>query len=141
MRRTFSLPELLFKAAGAFIDLAAARIALRRIKPQDIIAQNRRIALMADGSLKSGDPVKACDEAAFFIGRMAVRVPWRSDCLVQALAGQRWLLRAGVPSEIVVGAAKRTDGSLDAHAWLRFGHRVILGGNVTQFQTLIDPET
>lgn len=141
MRQNYSVPVLLRHAARAGFDLAAARIALRRIKPQDVVAENRRIAEEIGIAPPHRDPAAACDEAAFFIGRMAARVPWRSDCLVQALAGQRWLTRKGIATEIVVGAAKRPDGSLEAHAWLRHRERVVLGGDITPFRTLIDPDS
>jgi len=68
---------------------------------------------------------RRCDEAAFFISRMAARVPWRSDC---------------IPSEIVVGAAKAANGQFNAHAWLRHGDRIVLGGDISRFQPLLEPD-
>lgn len=139
MSHGYSLPALLSGALRAGIDLAAARIELRRIKPHDVVERNRRVAEHTVSPALPSDACHTCDKAAFFISRMANRVPWRSDCLVQALAGQRWLARSNCASEIIVGAARRPDGSLEAHAWLRQGSRIVLGGDISTFQPLIDP--
>ena len=60
---------------------------------------------------------------------MGARVPWRSTCLVQALAARRWLARRGVASELVLGARKPGGAELDAHAWLKAGERIVVGGD------------
>lgn len=55
------------------------------------------------------------------------RVPWRSDCLVQALAARLWLERSGTPSELRLGARRAGDGIL-AHAWLDVAGVPVSGG-------------
>lgn len=67
------------------------------------------------------------------IGRASRVVPWRSDCLVQAEAGRRWIAALGGSAEIRLGARKAPDGRLDAHAWLVSGGRVVTGGDITRF--------
>lgn len=141
MRRDYPLPLLLTKALRAALALARARVELRTVTPADIIARNRSIAAGLASRPASATSGPVADEVAFFINRMAARVPWRSDCLVQALAGQRWLAGAGIVSEIVVGTAKRADGSFESHAWLRQGGRIVLGGDVSSYQPLLDPDT
>jgi hypothetical protein len=142
MRRDYPLPLLLTKALRAALALARARVELRRVTPADIIARNRSIAAALAGRAAPAANAsgQAADEVAFFINRMAARVPWRSDCLVQALAGQRWLAGAGIVSEIVVGTAKRADGSFESHAWLRQNGRIVLGGDISSYQPLLDPD-
>ncbi|MET4131835.1 hypothetical protein ABIE62_000951 [Porphyrobacter sp. MBR-155] len=105
-----------------------------------MMERNRKVAILRATENSPAEIVRRCDEAAFFISRMAARVPWRSDCLVQALAGQRWLARLSIPSEIVVGTAKLANGQFDAHAWLRHGDRVVLGGDISRFQPLLKPD-
>ena len=145
MRQGYSLPRLLLNALRAAADLGIARIELRRIKPQDIFTRNLQIASQAGRTQVlqfSADHVaRHCDDAVFFINRMAARVPWRSDCLVQALAGQRWLVRQGIAAEIEVGTAKRPDGSFESHAWLRCQERIVLGGDVTGYRPLLTTES
>lgn len=143
MRRAYPLPRLLSGALRALIDLGAARIALTWIKPNGVLDRNRRNAvLLGPGASRIAPPAiaQSCDETAFFITHMANRVPWRSDCLVQALAGQRWLARAGIPSEIVVGTSKPADGGFESHAWLRQADRIVLGGDIARFVPLPEPD-
>ncbi len=65
----------------------------------------------------------------------ARRLPWKSTCLVQAVAGHLMLRWRGVPSTIVLGA-KRRDDALDAHAWLLAGNTCVCGGDVDGYARL-----
>jgi len=59
---------------------------------------------------------------------MSRHLPWESKCLVQAISGKMMLNRRKVPNTIYLGVAKKENGDLNAHAWLRAGDLVILGG-------------
>lgn len=74
------------------------------------------------------------DRVAFAIPRMGARVPWRSSCLVQALAAQRWLARNGIATDLVLGARKSAGGDMEAHAWLKAGKRTVVGGEPGAYQ-------
>lgn len=63
----------------------------------------------------------------------APRVPWRSDCLVQCLAGRRWLARHGIATRIAIGIRRDEAGAMLAHAWLCAGDIVVTGGDVADF--------
>jgi hypothetical protein len=54
------------------------------------------------------------------------RVVPRATCLVQALAGEWLIVRAGAPVALQFGVAFGERG-LEAHAWLESGDRIILG--------------
>ena len=59
------------------------------------------------------------------------RVPWRADCVVQALAAKFWLERAGVATEFRLGVQRAggdSEGGLLAHAWLEAEGRPVSGG-------------
>jgi len=58
----------------------------------------------------------------------ARRVPWRSDCLIQAMAAAQWLRRHGLKPAFHLGVAKADEGDLTAHAWLSLHGEVIVGG-------------
>jgi Transglutaminase-like superfamily len=142
MRETYSTALLLLKAARAAHLLAKARMALRTVTPELVLQRNISVSEQAAQASPPPDPAgiaRKCEEAAFFVSRMARRVPWRSDCLVQALAGQNWLVQEGIASEIVVGTAKQADGTFLSHAWLRHGPRIILGGDISIFNPLLEP--
>lgn len=140
MRADYSLRQFLLNALRAVVELARARIELRAIKPRAVLERNERVA--RDIARRATRPLPAevagqCDVAAFFINRMAARVPWRSDCLAQALAGQCWLARAGIASTIHFGTAIAESGEFESHAWLTCDERVVLGGDISRFQPLL----
>jgi hypothetical protein len=55
------------------------------------------------------------------------RLPWMSQCLVQAVAATWMLQRRRIPSTLYFGMAKDSDGKLTAHAWVRCGTQVLTG--------------
>lgn len=63
-----------------------------------------------------------------FITNMSNIVPWDAKCLVQAAAGKRLMNHNRIQSTIYFGVKKNDEGTLEAHAWLRVGNKIILGG-------------
>jgi hypothetical protein len=144
MRETYSAGQLLLKAPRAMLGIAGARLTLHKITPDQVLQRNiaigQRVARLSR-TPDEAETLRLCDEVGFFISRMATRVPWRSDCLVQALAGQQWLAREGIASEIVVGTAKQADGTFLSHAWLRHDSRIVLGGDISLYNPLLAPDS
>lgn len=75
------------------------------------------------------------ERVAYIIPIMGLRVPWRSDCLVQALAARRWLARGRVKSDLCIGVRKGDEG-FGAHAWLKVGERIVTGGDISTYAEL-----
>lgn len=140
--RPYPLPVKLALGAEALVALAHARLILYRTSPADVLRRNAeaaaRVARRSPAASDSGT-AESCARIGFIIPRAALRLPWRADCLVQALAGQAMLLRRGTASTIAVGTARHPDSSLEAHAWLLCGSEVILGGDISRFGPLLDP--
>lgn len=70
---------------------------------------------------------------------LALRLlPWRIVCLPQALAG-RWMLnRRGIANTLSVGVKRDASANeTDLHAWLSVADRVVLGGHVDSYNTMI----
>ena len=61
------------------------------------------------------------------IGSAAARVPWRSDCLLQAMAASMWLDRMHRCYKLNIGVRKTAGGELEAHAWLTSGSITVTG--------------
>jgi hypothetical protein len=61
------------------------------------------------------------------VRELGKRLPWMSQCLVQAVAATWMLRRRGIPSTLYFGLAKDTGGELKAHAWVRSGTQVLTG--------------
>lgn len=128
-----------------FVRLAAldstARLALARAVAELLGARLRLVHSPARDLIgpRPGDPAtdeQKVAEIGLAIRRMAARVPWRSDCLVQALAAQHWLEREGIGSTIHVGVDYDESRPLDAHAWLTAGDQIVVGGDVGRYARL-----
>jgi hypothetical protein len=57
----------------------------------------------------------------------ARRVP-SATCLTQALAAKAMLNRRGFSIDLHIGVAKGSQGNLEAHAWIEYAKRVVIGG-------------
>jgi hypothetical protein len=70
-------------------------------------------------------------EAALPIGwavrTLGRRLPWMSQCLVQAVVATWMLQRRRIPSTLYFGLAKDPDAGLKAHAWVRSGSQILTG--------------
>ena len=71
------------------------------------------------------------DPRAQAVGAMVLRVsrltPWKSTCLVHALAARRMLRRRAIPSTLRLGVRNDAAG-LAAHAWLEACGGIVCGG-------------
>lgn len=114
--------------AEAALALAVARLALALLPIRWLVPSPSRPGPF--GPDPGRPDTRAAPRArvvAWAIERGAVRLPWRSRCLVRALAG-RWMLgRRGVPSVLCLGVA-REGGVITAHAWLLVAGRAVCGG-------------
>jgi hypothetical protein len=65
------------------------------------------------------------------VNAAAVRTPWESVCLGQALAGMAMLKRRSLPGLLCLGVAKNESGPdvMAAHAWLRSNDTVLTGNS------------
>ncbi|MBP1804835.1 lasso peptide biosynthesis B2 protein [Rubellimicrobium aerolatum] len=123
----------------AALELGAARMLLRRRSCRDLIRMTR--ARTPAQPIPETRATRVVERVAFAVPRVAARVPWRADCLVQALAAQSWLTRAGVESELRIGARQEDATGFEAHAWLTCGPRVVTGGGAGAFAVLVGPDT
>ena len=88
------------------------------------------------GTATSGDPewewegdARPLVEVRWAVKRWNRAAGGRFTCLMQAMAAQELLSRRGVPSSVVLGVKPGVRGSdPTAHAWLRVGPWVVLGG-------------
>lgn len=119
--------------AQAFIRLVRARIAFGRLAARELPARNAAAARADRAEL--ADELLA-DRIGFVIVRLAKRLPWRSDCMIQAIAAQEWLAGKGMASEIRIGVERPHDGPFAAHAWLVRKERVITGGEILRYSLL-----
>lgn len=85
--------------------------------------QDRRTARLQDFTI------------AKVVNGLATRTPWKSTCLVKALAASKMLSKRHIPHSIHFGMKKNDSGNYEAHAWVSAGGRVLIGGeNVEEFK-------
>jgi hypothetical protein len=131
----------LLVAAEAAVLLAFFRVCLA------VVPVRRIIRAITHGS--AGD-VATEDAGASSAGMdSARRVRWAVSaiarhsavefvCFPQALAGYTMLRWRKVPSTVVYGVARSTEGELHTHAWLTVGDSVVLGGEAAPDFTAIE---
>lgn len=122
----------------AIFELIRARIVLARIEPQQLLALNAQTKALCSVNRRDGiQQDAALERVAFLLPRIGARTPWRSDCLVQALAAQRWLATYDIASEIEIGVRRDVDSTFLAHAWVIQNGKVVLGGETREFSPLL----
>ena len=127
-RRYPALREARCIVIAAF-ELARARIDHARLPLAALLAEP------PPPTCEAGQGAPDVAQIAWAIGAVARRVPFRADCVIQALAAQRWLRRRGLTARIHLGVARTGDG-IAAHAWLTQDGRPVVGGDGADFVQL-----
>lgn len=140
-RVTFSSlrPVMLADLAFAVFELALARFRLGNWAIADVLERAPDIFQAVDTPEPDDDDRDLIRRIQFALPRAAARVPWRSDCLVQALAARRWLERHAIASSLSIGVANEPGIGFEAHAWTCAGETVVAGGDVSRYQVLRVP--
>lgn len=115
-------------------ELALSRLRHLTLTPAKIEAGN---LLAQSVDKRSGREVERTVElVAYVTPRVAARLPWRSDCLIQAMAAQRWLMTKDIGSSISIGVHLPAPGEFQAHAWLKHEGRIVTGGDISSFSPI-----
>lgn len=64
---------------------------------------------------------------AAHVNRIATHTPWESKCMVRAMTAQKLLEEMKIETTLYLGVGKNRDGSMRAHAWLRYGKYCVTG--------------
>lgn len=121
-------------------ELIRARIAFARLRARDIPARN------TGASYRNGEPeplrfseslARKLARISYVLPRLSDRLPWRSDCLVQAIAAQNWLAASNMYGEIRIGVENPKDAAFGAHAWLVYDECVVTGGDISRYSLLL----
>ena len=139
------LPKLKRLGPAGWLDLvrASLELALARFKVgSQTVSELVRTAHQAEAAEPQSLTdlqLRLVDRVAFVLPRVGPRLPWRADCLVQAIAAQRWLGRNGISTNLYIGVQKATPAEFEAHAWLMSGDTVVTGGDRKGFTPLVTP--
>ena len=127
---------LLTYTLRGFAELVRARFIFARLKASEIPARNLAVTRRSGHGSTVADPAHLA-RIAYILPRLSARLPWRSDCLVQAIAAQNWLAARGLAGEIQIGVERPADGPFGAHAWLAHEGMVITGGDIARYERLL----
>lgn len=126
--------------AVATLELAIARSRLGSGDPRTLLLASHNEKGSVVAPQRGAGASDIVDRVAFAIPRVAARVPWRADCLVQALAARRWLLRKGIATKLHVGARENRSEPFEAHAWLEHEDKIVTGGDITGYVPMKRPD-
>ena len=62
----------------------------------------------------------------------------QATCLTKALTAKKLLTKYGYTSQIKIGVGKDTKGKFEAHAWLEYKDKVILGESGREYTPITD---
>lgn len=129
------VPWLFVYCTRALFELVRARIIFAGLEARAIPERNRRTKKLATPGSRLSP--KAIDRISYVVPRLSDRLPWRSDCLIQAIAAQNWLASQGEASEIQIGVEHPEDGPFGAHAWLIHDGKVVTGGDIAKYALIL----
>ena len=75
----------------------------------------------------SDDQLARAQKVKSAILAMSVRTPWKSRCLVRAIAAQIMLRRRRINCTLYLGVAKNDAKRMKAHAWVKCGKLFLTG--------------
>ena len=132
-----TIESLWLDLARALFELAFARVRIGLWKNgwNKVLSQLKSLAEPSHDV--AGHQLALVERIAFVVPRVASRVPWKSDCLVQALAAQRWLRAARIKSTLSIGVREQRAAEFEAHAWLSVGNMLVTGGDLSGFDSLL----
>ena len=114
--------RLLF--AEAFVRLAFVRLAVLALPGRVVLS---RLGAPQTETSREDDPAarELVSRVRWALAAASRRAPWRCKCLEQAIVARKMLESRGIATTLYLGVARR--GSLEAHAWLRCGSRIVAG--------------
>jgi len=88
----------------------------------------QRLLARASAPKHPADPApEVVDRVAWAATTASRHLAGKRPCLPQALAAQLMLARRGHASEVKIGVARKTEGGIQAHAWLMCDGRMVVG--------------
>ena len=126
---------------AASIELAIARVRLGTQDTKDLLISPAASDVPQQASLLSGKQRRLVERVTFAVPAVGPRLPWRADCLVQAMAARRWLRRNEIATSIYLGVRKGPTAGFEAHAWLMLGDKIITGGEDKMYTTFVSPDS
>jgi hypothetical protein len=123
------------KAALALIPEALWRLMLVRIQllfPFAKVAPQLGVQSRETSTVSQDTDIPRIQQVTKAIRVISRYTPWKSTCMVRAVAGLKMLEKRGIESTLYMGVARDKQGQMIAHAWLRSGAQYVSGDDVMQ---------
>ena len=134
LARTLRTPPAdLMLLAEAFLLMAAARIALRKVPLERIVKWLERPTPRREPS--NADEIAL--RVQWAIRAVVRRMPGAFVCFPQSLAAYSMLHRRGVAGVLNYGVNRSPENELRAHTWLNVGNFTVVGGESAPEFTLL----
>lgn len=82
---------------------------------------------------RSIDPVPGrraeAERVAWAVSVVSARIPYADNCLARAVATLSILRRRGMPGELRIGVAREEGREFEAHAWVEYEGKSLIGGD------------
>lgn len=131
-------PRIWLDLARAIFELAIARWKLGAQTIAQMRPSTSAELAAVSGQNLTDNQRELARRTSFAIVQAGARMPWRSDCLVQALAARRWLGGAGIDAALCIGVRSEALG-FEAHAWLIAGDITVTGGDSSSYAPFAIP--
>lgn len=131
--RNYTLAELALVPV-AVVLLGAARLALAALPPRVWLGWlGQQVPLGQDAAPISLQQDRCARRIGRSVRATASIMPWRADCLPQAMAAVALLRLARIPFLLTIGQDRNMPTNwpqrpMHAHAWIAAGERLITGG-------------
>lgn len=102
----------------ALFHLARLRRQLARLPLADLLAKEHIVPAPEPSPALPATAPETLRQARTAVTRAARALPFRTTCLVRALAEMRILAREKAPAELCIGFRRAPDGRLAGHAWV-----------------------
>lgn len=123
------------KALLALIPEALWRLMLVRIQllfPFARTAPQLGVKSLETPALSKASDIRRIQQITKAIRVMSRYTPWKSTCMVRAVAALKMLEKRGIESTLYMGVARDKQGQMIAHAWLRSGAHYVSGDDAMQ---------
>lgn len=125
--------------AEAYVTLGIMRLAVLTVSFKRLAASLEQSQFYEESVALTEQERVIAQTIGRAVQRAANHTPWKSACLVQALAAQKMLQKRNVPGRFYLGVAKEETvaDSMKAHAWLQCDDIILTGeGGYEDFTVL-----
>ncbi|WP_339222356.1 lasso peptide biosynthesis B2 protein [Paenibacillus sp. FSL H8-0332] len=123
------------KALLALLPETLWRLMLVRIQllfPFARTAPQLGVKSLETPSVSKASDIRRIQQITKAIRVMSRYTPWKSTCMVRAVAALKMLEKRGIESTLYMGVARDKQGQMIAHAWLRSGAHYVSGDDAMQ---------